>query len=578
MTRFRLIRSAARGWSWLDELQRDLKFTVRSLARTPAYTAVVLLTLGLGIGANTAMFSVLNTVLLRPLPYREPDRLAMLWTQDVRRNIREEGTSYPTFRDWRSKSRLFQDMAICSRGRSLFLTSSGEPYQVAAERVSANLFPLLGVAPLMGRGFTPEDEQAQGSEHNTGSTDAVVVLISHDLWQKRFAASADVLDRIIEVEGERARIIGVMPSGFYFPTKETALWWPAGSSEARFQDSYRVVGRLKPGVTWKQAQSEMSAIGQQLAQTHASTPPGFAGFDVNVVPMLTQFTGSTLPVALWILFGAVGFVLLIACANAANLLMARGVVRGREFGVRVALGAGRLRILRQLFAEHLALAAASALLGLALAFGFLKLLLRLAPPGIPRLDEVRVDAVVLGYTVALTLFIALLFGLAPAWRLSRNQPQQLLREGGRGAIGSVGLRRVRETLVITECALAIALLAASGLLLRSSVRLQAVDPGYQPRGVLLTRVALAGDNPSERTEQVFQDVITRVRALPGVHSAAMASNVFLRYNADLILWVRDERGVRTDNALPATAEPVSTAFLQTMGAQLIRGRFFTEQD
>jgi predicted permease len=502
----------------------------------------------------------------------------MLWTQDVRRDIREEGTSYPTFRDWRAQSSLFQDMAICSRGRSVFLTGDSEPYQVMGESVSANLFPLLGVAPQLGRGFTRDDELAQSSEHNPGSADAVVVLIGHDLWQQRFGGSSNVLNQIIEVDGERAQIIGVMPAGFYFPTRETALWWPALGSEARFTDWYRVIGRLKPGVTFGQAQSEMSAIGQQLASTHPTTPPGFVGFDVNVVPMLKQFTGRTLPLALWILLGAVGFVLLIACANAANLLMARGVVRGREFGVRVALGAGRLRILRQLLTEHLALACVAALLGLALTFIFLQLLLRLAPPGIPRLNEVTVDAVVLGYTAGLTLVTALLFGLAPAWRLSRYEPQELLREGGRGAIGSWGLRRMREALVITECALAVALLAASGLLLRSFVRMQAVDPGYQPRGVLLARIALAGQEPTGRIEQVFQQVVTRVRALPGVQSAGMASNVFIRHNTDLRLWVRDAQGVRTDNSTPATSEPVTAEFLQAMGAQLKRGRFFAAAD
>jgi putative ABC transport system permease protein len=573
----------ARGTLWFDQLWRDFRYAVRSLARTPAFTAVALLTLALGIGANTAMFSVVRGILLRPLPYHEPHRLAMLWTQDLKRDIREEGTSYATVADWRSQTRLFEDLAVVSRGRELFLTGGNEPMQTMGESVSANLFPLLGVAPAIGRGFTASDESirdARDPRHEFARSAAQMpVIISHNLWVRRFGSDPSVEGQLLEVNGERLRVVGVMPRGFYFPTKQTELWWPIDVNPSdRYNDEFRVVGRLRPGATFTQAQREMTAIGRRLTAWYPQPEAGFVGFDVNVVPMLTQFTGRNLPIALWVLLGAVGFVLLIACANVANLLLARGAARQREFAVRKALGAGRLRLIRQLLTESGALALTAGVVGFGFATITIRALVRLAPSDLPRLDEIGIDPIVLGFTLGVTVVTAFVFGVGPAISLSRAELNDWLREAARSSRGSLKLRQMRGALVVAECALAVALLAGAGLLIRSFLLLQRVDPGYEPRGALLMRVALPETASTSQAdfELFYKQVIERLHAMPGVVSVGTAREFFFRRNPDLPIDVRGRSGAPV--SAPVTSEDVSPEFLQTIGARLVRGRFFTERD
>jgi putative ABC transport system permease protein len=557
-----------RGETVIDGVSNDVRYAARVLRRSPSFTSIAILTLALGIGANTAMFSVVNAVLLRPLPFEDPDRLAMLWTDDPKHNVHEEGTSYPTFLDWRSQSRTFADMAICSRGNPVTLTGADDPERVMSEAVSANLFPLLGVAPILGRTFSHEEEQRRER----------VIVLSHGLWQRRFGASRDAIEKTLEIEGLRFQVIGVMPAGFYFPTKDVQLWQPATfvglasttpdvrdrSWTSRFSDWWRVVGRLKPTATFEDAQAEMTAVGQRLAVVYPITDPDFAGFGVNVVPLLLQTTGRDLQRALWILLGAVGFVLLIACTNVTNLLLARGAARQREFALRVGLGAGQMRLVRQLAVESALLVVGSGVVGLALALVGLRTLEAIAPPGIPRLDEIQLDARVLIFTAGVSILGGLLFGIVPAWKTSRSDPADALKQGRRTGSEGLKLSRVRRAFVVAECALAVALLAGAGLLLKSFLRVEAVNPGFGGKQVLLMRITSA---------RLSREMIDSIASLPGVQAVG-ATRSFEPRNPDIAITAEDLPSVRA----PLTSERVTPGFFQAMSVPLRKGRFFTEDD
>ncbi|HEU0173402.1 MAG TPA: ABC transporter permease [Blastocatellia bacterium] len=561
-----------------DEMFQDLRYGARMLLKTPGFTFVAVLTLALGIGANTAIFSLVKAVSLRPLPYQDPGRLAMLWTDDPKHDIHEEGVSYLNFLDWRSQSQLFTDMAICSRGNPVVLTGGDEPERVMGDLVSANLFPLLGVRTALGRSFSSDEELRRMR----------VVVISHGLWLRRFGASPDAIGKTLEIDGQTSQVIGVMPADFYFPTKDTQLWEPVtaaryweGSHAERFSDSWRVVGRLKPYETFDRAQAEMNAIGQRLAQTYPTTDDDFAGFGVNVVPLSIQFTGKNLRLELWILFGAVVFVLLIACANVANLLLARGAAREREFAVRAALGAGRGRLIRQLLTESAFLALVSGLLGLGLAALSVRALVAFAPPDTPRLDEVTIDPGVLGFTAGVSLLTGLLFGLAPAWKASRSNPNEALKEGGRGSSGGLRLRQTRGLLVVVECALAVALLVSAGLMIRSFMRLHSVNPGFKPEGLLLARVSLpqATNRKQAQTTAFFRQVTEQVAALPGVQAVGSIEDFIMRRNPDNTITVEgrapDDAGQGAGELID---ERISHDLFQALSMPLLKGRFLTRQE
>jgi predicted permease len=563
------------GLPMLETLFQDIRFGLRMLRKNPGFTLIAVLTLSLGIGAITAIFSVVNAVLLKPLPYAEPDRLAMLWTDDPKSAIHEEGTSYPTFLDWRTQSQSFAEMAICSRDNPVILTGKDEPERVMAEYVSANLFPLLAVKPVLGRTFTPADEQQRER----------VAVLSYGLWQRRFGGSPDIIGKTVEINSRNTQVIGVMPAGFFFPVNETQLWEPVTSARywerslaERSSDNWRVVGRLKPDATFRQAQTEMDLIGQRLTKAYPNMDDEFAGFGVNVTPMLDQITGKNLQAGLWVLLGAAAFVLLIACANVANLTLTRSATRRREFAVRVALGAGRARLVRQLLTESLLLALAGGTLGCLLAAWGVGLLVKFAPSGIPRFSEISLDTRVLVFAFALSLLNALLFGLLPAWRSAQTDPHEALKEGGRSA--TTGSRRASNLLIVTEFALAVVLLIGAGLMARSFLRLQSVSPGFKPDGVLLARVSLsqATTRTAAQREAVFQQILMRIAMLPGVQATGAIEDLFMRRNPDSSVLIEGRPPVSKQTTGPLIKEYVSPGFFQAVSAPLLKGRFFAAQE
>jgi len=450
---------------------------------------------------------------------------------------------------------------------------------------------LLGAQPALGRAFSPEEEQRREP----------VVVLSYSLWQRRFGGDPNVIGQTVKIDsqswdgGQRLQVIGVMPEGFYFPSKDTQLWQPAtllglsGKPKlyerrwgGRFTDAWRVVGRLKPNVTLREAQTEMTAIGQRLARDYQTTDPDFAGFGVRLAPILEQITGKNLQRALWVLLGAVGFVLLIACANVASLLLARGAAREREFAIRAALGAGRARLLRQLLTESALLAVGGGLIGLGLAAWGIAALAAFAPPNIPRLDEVGIDSGVLLGAVALSLFAGILFGAAPAWRVSRQNPNEALKEGGGAAAKGLRLRQTQGLLVVAECALAVLLLTGAGLLIRSFLHLQSVNPGFDPSGVLVVRASLVIPVSRQwRQEEwlAWQQINERIASLPGVKDAGAVENFLIASNPETTITVEGHSAVAEgQETVQVNREEVASGFFHALGVPLLRGRFFTPQE
>jgi predicted permease len=583
-----LAREDARNvwtWSTIERAWQDVRYGARTLRQNPSFTLVAVLTLTLGIGANTAMFSVLNTVLLRPLPYGDPDRLAMIWTADPARNLHESPTSFPTFMDWRHQSRHFADMAFW-RSFTGNLTDGGEAERVIGAQASANLLPLLGVAPSVGRTFTAEEEQRR----------VPVIVLSHSLWQRRFGADPAAIGRSIEIDGRRLQVIGVMPPDFYFPNKNIEHWVPASllalwafkpetaerSWSDRFADHWSVIGRLAPRSTVEEAQAEMTVIGRQLAGAYPISDPDVVGFGVEIVPMLVQVTGPNLQQALWALIGAVSFVLVIACANVANLLLARASARRREFAIRSAIGAGRARLLRQLFVEHSLLALAGGALGCGAAIAAVRVSAASSGIAIPRFDELSVDGRVLGFAAAVSAAAALLFGLLPAWRGSAADPGDALKQGGSTFAGSSTIR-ARAVLVVTECALAVALLAGAGLLVRSFLELRAVNPGFDGRNVLLVRVNLpipVSRDWRTREWHTFAQIEERIASIPGVMRVGATTNLLVTRNPEEAITVEGWSGSSPNAArdVLVSTEDITPGFFQAMGVPLLRGRFFTHAE
>ncbi len=559
-----------RGGGWLEALWQDLRYGARMLFKQPGFTAIAALTLGLGIGANITIFSVVNAVLLRPLPYPDADRLVFLWSEAPAQNIRERASAYANVADWREQNKSFEDIAA-SDPTVVTLTGAAEPEQVMSVRASANLFPLLGVAPMLGRTFTADEEQQQ----------ARVVVLSHGLWRRRFGASPNVLGQTLEIDGVSSQVIGVMPERFR-SGKETPIWephtlfpdWEAQKAQ-RGTGSWQVVGRLKPQVSLAQAQVEMSAIAQRLEQAF---PVANKGLGVNLVPLQLHYTGSNVRLALWMLFGAVALVLLIACTNVANLMLARGITREREMAIRIALGAGRIRLMRQMLTESALLSLLGGAVGLLIASWGIRAILSFSPPNIRNLDSVTIDTRVLAFTTVVALLTSLLFGLAPALKISQAQPGAALKEG-RSAGGGVSGRRLRSLLLITEFSLTVLLLAGAGLLLRSFSKLQAVDPGFDPARVLHMQLTPARNGTADQWRVFYQQVSERIAALPGVEAAGLTEEIFRSGNPDGLITI--EGGSPDSSAtarIPFSEDVISEGFFQTLRVPLRKGRFFNAQD
>jgi len=548
---------------------QDLRYGARMLLKNPGFTLIAIITLSLGVGANTAIFSVINGVLLSALPYPQPEQLAMVWCDNRRQGIPDDITSYPNFVDWRDRNKTFQGMAGVTSDR-YNLTGTGEPEEIRGATVSINFFQLIGVNPMLGRVFTAEEEQP--------GRDRVVVL-SHSLWRRRFGGDPGVLNKTISLSDEPYVVVGIMPPGFQFP-ENTEIWGPLAPDEgmrgARFGFFLPVVGRLKPGVTRAQAQADLDVVANQIEKQFTD----MAGYGVNVVPVLENTVGP-IRRALMILFVAVLFVLLIACANVANLLLARATVRQREVAVRAALGAGRWRIVRQLLTESMLLAVLGGALGVLLAWWGLRLLVDLSPANIPRLETIRLDGRVLWFALALSLVTGLIFGLAPALQTSHLKLSEALKEGARTGAGGGRAQRIRGVFIVAEVALTLALLVGAGLLVRSFWRLQNVNTGFKTDHLLTLRVTLWGSKYRQGAQAVsfYERLQERLAALPGVVSASATSDIMLRRLATSASFTIENRPRDPGElALELPFDRVQPNYFQTMGVQLLRGRAFTAQD
>ena len=554
----------------METLLHDLRFALRGLARRPGFTIAVVATLALGIGANAAIFSVVNAVLLRPLPYADPDRLVMVWGRYP--DFGRTGTSLPDFTDWRDGTTGSFSQMTAVYGMLFNLTGQGDPEQLRGDRVSANFFQTLGVRPALGRGFLPEEER-------TGGNDDVVVL-SHSLWQRRFGGDPSLVGRTIRLSDHPYQVVGIAPEGFRFGP-EVDLWAPGRMDTTTYMARRRaeylnVFGRLKPGVTIERARADVAAVVKRLAEQYPETNSRLTS---EVVSMKEDIVGTVRP-ALLLFSGAVGLVLLIACANVANLLLARAAAREREVAVRVALGAGRGRLVRQLLTESLVLALAGGVVGLVLAVWGVGALRAGGQSMLPRATEVSVDGRVVAFSLALAVFTGLLFGLAPALRLAAGALHPALKEGGRGGAGA-STTRFRNALVLAEVAVAVVLLVGAGLLVRSFEQMMRVDPGFNPTNVLTYSAVL----PSSRYAKgavirpVYERLLEKTRAIPGVRAAAITSDLPMA-GASYINFSIEGRPQPTGEQASEDVQPfaVSPDYFRVMAIPLLRGRLIEPRD
>ena len=568
----------------MTALHQDIRYGVRALLKTPGFTAVAVIVLALGIGANTAIFTVVNAVLLRPLPYPDSDRLVMLWETNPRFQIGIDTlpVTHGNFMDWREQNGVFDYVSALGVGR-WNLTGSGEPERISGASVSANFFKLMGAEPKLGRAFGDDEDKPGASK---------VVVIGHALWQQRFAGQPDVIGRTMTLDGESYTVIGVAPERFQFPrakdlpyfvgvATQTDLWRPMILGEdfvnkSRANHQLSVMAKLKPGVTRERAQSEMTAIAERLEQSY---PDSNQGIGVKVVALNEQVVGNVRP-ALWLMMGAVALVLLIACANVANLLLARSAARQREIAIRTALGASRGRVVRQLLTEAMLLAIVAAVAGTLLSLWGIKAMLSLSREAMPRAYEVGVDARVLGFAVAIAMLTSVLFGLTPALQNSKVNLSESLKEGARGLAGGRRANRVRSVLVIAEVALSVVLLIGAGLMIKSLAGILKVDPGFNPDNTVTMNIALLGSKYPSATRQIafFQDVTHRVEVLPGVQSVGLISSAPLSggvYAGGFS--IKDRAGPEADD-LVADRRMISPEYFNALGIPLLKGRGFSDRD
>jgi putative ABC transport system permease protein len=558
-----------RGLPMLETLAQDLRYGGRMLSKNPGFTAVIVLTVALGIGANAAIFSVVHAVLLKPLPYPESDRLVMVWEKVFLPNYQnEENNPSPgNYSDWKSQNTVFEDIGSY-RNRSFNLTSVGEPVRIEGEQVSASLFSVLQVNAALGRVFTADDDQPAGRH---------VVVISDGLWKGRFGSNAQILGKTILLDGQSYSVVGVMPPDFHFPDPDDQLWTPIALTSqdlANHGSHYLLVtARLKRDVTLAQAQEELNRLAQHLTELYPDTN---TGVQVNVVALREEIAGPVRP-TLVALFGAVGFVLLIVCANVASLLLGRASTRHREIGIRIALGATRTRILRQLLTESSLLALLGCAFGLLFARWGIFALKLLNPPHIPRMDEVQIDTSVFVFSLVISLLAGFVFGVFPALQATRDTLHQTLKEGTRESAGSARLR-TRNLLVILETALGVVVMIGAGLLLRSFLILERAPLGFQPQGVLTFRVIPRGERYAQLAGRTafYQQAIERIEALHGVKSVAAVSFIPLTLS-------RSSKGFSIEGRVPPAAgqipmagyDVVTPGYFESLQIPLHSGRDFS---
>jgi putative ABC transport system permease protein len=540
------------------------------LLQRPGLTAVIVIALALGIGANTAIFSVVNAVLLRPLPYVEPERLVQVWETRPRQHMSQLESSTVEFAMWRDQNQSFEAMAAIDSA-DYNLTGRDEPVRVSAALVTASYFPLLGVKPALGRTFVADEDQP---DHNK------VVVLDYGMWQRRFSGDAQIINQTLMLDGEACTVIGVMPRGFRFPNN-AALARPVAftvKQQTTTGSHYlTVLGRLKPNVTIEQAQSEMNTIAGRLEQTFAQSN---IGHGVVLVPLHEQVVGSVRP-ALLVLLAAVGCVLLIACANVANLLLARATARRKEIAIRTALGAARSRIIRQLLTESVMLSLLGGGIGLLLAMWGVDLLLSLDPDSIPRTREINLDGRVLAFTMLISLLTGVIFGLIPALQASKLDLTESLKEGDRGSTEGFRRNRTRSALVIGEVALTIVLLIGAGLLIKSFMRLREVSPGFNPERLLTLEVSLPDTKYTDPKQVLnfYQQLWPRLENLSGVESVGAVSFLPMSGNdTSNFVFIEGHPPLAPGDALRAGRRVINPDYLRTMGIALKTGRTFNTSD
>lgn len=553
----------------IEGLWQDVRYALRLLRRNPGYTAVAAMTLALGIGANTAIFSIVNTVLLRDLPYAAPDQLVMVWLDNRIQGFQEDLTSYPYFQHLRQENSTLADLAAYRRAQ-MGLTGVGDPERLGGAAVTPSFFDLLGVPPLRGRTFLPEEGQP-GAER--------VVVLSHGLWNRRFAADEDVVGRTVTLDGTVHTVVGVMPAGFGFP--ESTDIWTALIPTEQARDAYGslwlyTVGRLQPGTTALQARTDLDGIISRATQERGQVDPTSFGATVN--PLHAQLVGDVRS-ALWILFGAVGMVLLVACANVANLSLARAAAREGEMALRIALGAGGSQLIRLLLTESIILAAFGGAVGLFVAHFSLQAVAALAPAELPRLEGIGLDTTVLSFTVAASVLAALLFGLVPAWQASHPDLQGQLREGAASQLG--GRRRgLRRMLVIAEVAAAVVLLIGAGLLIKSFVRLHAVDVGFETEGLIAMQLTLPSSQYPEVSDvRAFHTTLMeRLRAVPGVQDVGLGTSLLVGEFPQSGTFAIEGRTFEPEDAVEVLIDSADPQLFQLLGVPILQGRLFDHAD
>jgi putative ABC transport system permease protein len=563
----------------MNTLWQDLRYAARMLLKKPGFAFIAVFTLALGIGANTAIFSVVNAVLLRPLPFQHPEQLFTLWERYP--NHGQANPAAGNYLDWQAQNRVFAQMAIYDPFRKFNLTHEDRPERIAGAAVSASLFALLGVGPAQGRAFLPEEEQPGRNQ---------VVIVSHNLWRRRFAGDPNLVGKTITLDGKNRIVIGVMPEGFQFPggsgtylrihtPPPVDLWVPLALSDAQWRQRSShylcVIARLKPGISTEHAQTEMNAIQHRLDQQY---PSETFGLHVDMIPLMAQVVGAARP-ALLILWGAVALVLLIACVNVTNLLLSRATARKKEMAIRAALGASRLRVIRQLLTESLFLALAGGAIGVILASWGIDALSAIIPEEFPRREEIAIDHWALGFTLLVAALTSLIFGLIPALQSSRTDLTASLKDSGRSASEGRRSNHARSLLVMTETALALVLLVGAGLLIQSLLRLERVNPGFNPEHVLTMELSLSQVRyPRAQRAAFVQRLVERVHALPGVSSVGASTHIPLAGGNSN--WAVDIEGRQSSPGIPNSAEyrAVTPEYFNALSIPLVKGRVFSDRD
>ncbi len=555
----------------LADFLHDLRYAIRLQRKNPGFTIVAVIALALGIGANTAIFSVVNTVLLRPLPYKDPERLVMVWEEATKAGYPQDTPAAANFVDWRDQNQVFEGMAAMDV-TSFNLTGSGDPERLEGRRVSTNFFPLLGVEPQLGRVFTAAEDQP-GSER--------VVVLSYGLWQRRFGGDAGIVGKTLTMNGAGYTVVGVMPARFQFPTADDEAWVPIAFTQEEATDRGRkylkVVARLKPGVSLAQAQADMSTIATRLQQQY---PEWNTDLGAVITPLHEHLVGDIKPVLL-ILLGAVGLVLLIACANVANLLLARAAVRQKEIAVRVALGARRQRLIRQFLTESVFLSTLGGLVGLVIAYTGLIVLKAFIPENISQARAISIDYRVLGFTLLVSVATGLIFGLAPAIQSVRFNQSETLKEGGRDAATGGSGKRLRGVLVMAEVAISLVLLIGAGLLINSFLRLRNVDPGFNPENLLTMKIVLPDLKYELQAQRsaFYTELTQRLQSIPGVRSAAVTTNLPLyRQGNSISITIEGRPEPPPGQELIVVTRMISPEYFDTMSIPLLKGRQLTDQD